>query len=441
MFENLIDRLEQSFKILKGEGRITEVNISETLKEIRRSLLDADVSYKVAKNFCDDVKQVALGQNVIKSVKPGQMLVKIVHDELAKLMGSQASDINIKGNPGIVLVAGLQGSGKTTFCAKLANMCKHKRGQRVLLAAGDVYRPAAIEQLKVLAASIEVDVYSEDGVQDPVRIAKNALKKAKDEQYTLLIIDTAGRLGVDEQMMKEIGDLKKTLNPTETLFVVDSMTGQDAVETAKAFNDVLDFDGVVLTKLDGDTRGGAALSIKAVVNKPIKFISQGEKVDTLDVFHPDRIADRILGMGDVVTLVEKAQEQINEEEARKLKKKFMKNQFTFNDFYKQIQQIKKMGNIKDLASMLPGVGKALKDVDIDNSSFKGVEAIIQSMTPYERENPDVLNGSRRNRIARGSGTNIVEVNRLIKQFEQTKKVMKSVAGGGMRSMMGNMRRH
>lgn len=440
MFENLIDRLEQSFKILKGEGRITEVNISETLKEIRRSLLDADVSYKVAKNFCDDVKQVALGQNVIKSVKPGQMMVKIVHDELAKLMGSQASDINIKGNPGIVLVAGLQGSGKTTFCAKLANLCKHKRGQRVLLAAGDVYRPAAIEQLKVLAASIEVDVYSEEGVQDPVRIAKNALKKAKDEQYTLLIMDTAGRLGVDELMMKEIGDLKKTLNPTETLFVVDSMTGQDAVETAKAFNDVLDFDGVVLTKLDGDTRGGAALSIKAVVNKPIKFISQGEKVDTLDVFHPERIADRILGMGDVVTLVEKAQEQIDEEEARRLKKKFMKNQFTFNDFYKQIQQIKKMGNIKDLASMLPGVGKAIKDVDIDNNSFKGVEAIIQSMTPYERENPDVLNASRRNRIARGSGTNIVEVNRLIKQFEQTKKVMKSVAGGGMRSMMGNMRR-
>ena len=440
MFENLIDRLEQSFKILKGEGRITEVNISETLKEVRRSLLDADVSYKVAKNFCDEVKQVALGQNVIKSVKPGQMMVKIVHDELAKLMGSQASDINIKGNPGIVLVAGLQGSGKTTFCAKLANLCKHKRGQRVLLAAGDVYRPAAIEQLKVLAASIEVDVYSEDGVQDPVRIAKNALKKAKDEQYTLLIMDTAGRLGVDEQMMKEIGELKKTLNPTETLFVVDSMTGQDAVETAKAFNDVLDFDGVVLTKLDGDTRGGAALSIKAVVNKPIKFISQGEKVDTLDVFHPDRIADRILGMGDVVTLVEKAQEQIDEEEARKLKKKFIKNQFTFNDFYKQIQQIKKMGNIKDLASMLPGVGKAIKDVDLDNDSFKGVEAIIQSMTPFERENPDVLNGSRRNRIAQGSGTNIVEVNRLIKQFEQTKKVMKSVAGGGMKSMMANMRR-
>lgn len=440
MFENLIDRLEQSFKILKGEGRITEVNISETLKEVRRSLLDADVSYKVAKNFCDEVKQVALGQNVIKSVKPGQMMVKIVHDELAKLMGSQASDINIKGNPGIVLVAGLQGSGKTTFCAKLANLCKHKRGQRVLLAAGDVYRPAAIDQLKVLAASIEVDVYSEDGVQDPVRIAKNALKKAKDEQYTLLIMDTAGRLGVDEQMMKEIGELKKTLNPTETLFVVDSMTGQDAVETAKAFNDVLDFDGVVLTKLDGDTRGGAALSIKAVVNKPIKFISQGEKVDTLDVFHPDRIADRILGMGDVVTLVEKAQEQIDEEEARKLKKKFIKNQFTFNDFYKQIQQIKKMGNIKDLASMLPGVGKAIKDVDLDNDSFKGVEAIIQSMTPFERENPDVLNGSRRNRIAQGSGTNIVEVNRLIKQFEQTKKVMKSVAGGGMKSMMANMRR-
>ena len=440
MFENLIDRFERSFKLLKGEGRITEVNISETLKEIRRALLDADVSYKVAKNFCDQVKQVAIGQDVIKSVKPSQMMVKIVHDELAKLMGRQASDINIKGNPGIVLVAGLQGSGKTTFCAKLANMCKHKRGQRVLLVAGDVYRPAAIEQLKVLASQIEVDVYSEEGVQDPVRIAKNGLKKAKDEQYTLLIMDTAGRLGVDEQMMKEIGELKKTLNPSETLFVVDSMTGQDAVETAKAFNDVLDFDGVVLTKLDGDTRGGAALSIKAVVNKPIKFISQGEKVDTLDIFHPDRIADRILGMGDVVTLVEKAQEQIDEEEARRLKKKFIKNQFTFNDFYKQIQQIKKMGNIKDLASMLPGVGKAIKDVDIDDDSFKGVEAIILSMTPFERDNPDILNSSRRNRIARGSGTNIAEVNRLIKQFEQTKKVMKSVAGGGMRGMMANMRR-
>ncbi|MGM9774100.1 MAG: signal recognition particle protein [Candidatus Egerieousia sp.] len=438
MFENLIDRLENSFRLLKGEGKITEINISETLKEVRRSLLDADVSYKIAKRFCDDVKEVALGQQVIKSVKPGQMMIKIVHDELAKLMGGSATDINIKGNPGIVLVSGLQGSGKTTFCAKLANLCKNKRGQRVLLVAGDVYRPAAIDQLKVLASQIDVAVYSEDGVQDPLQIAKNALKKAKDDQYSLMIVDTAGRLAVDAQMMEEIGNLKKLLQPSETLFVVDSMTGQDAVETAKAFNDVLDFDGVVLTKLDGDTRGGAALSIKAVVNKPIKFISSGEKVETLDVFHPDRIADRILGMGDVVSLVEKAQEQINEEEARKLKKKFIKNQFNFNDFYTQIQQIKKMGNIKDLASMIPGVGKALKDVDIDNDSFKSVEAIIQSMTPLERENPEVLNGSRRNRIARGSGTSIVEVNRLIKQFEQTKKVMKSVAGAGKMGMMGRM---
>lgn len=439
MFENLIDRLEKSFKLLKGEGRITEVNVSETLKDIRRSLLDADVSYKVAKSFCDQVKAKALGQDVLKSVKPGQMMVKIVHDELATLMGSQASDINIKGNPGVVLVAGLQGSGKTTFCAKLANLCKNKKGQKVLLSACDVYRPAAIEQLKILAQSIQVDVYTEEGVKDPVQIANNALKKAKNEQYSLLIVDTAGRLAVDQEMMNEIGQLKKNLNPSETLFIVDSMTGQDAVETAKAFNDVLDFDGVVLTKLDGDTRGGAALSIKAVVNKPIKFISNGEKVEMLDVFHPERIADRILGMGDIVSLVEKAQEQIDEEEARKLKKKFIKNQFTFNDFYKQIQQIKKMGNIKDLASMLPGVGKALKDVDIDNSSFKNVEAIILAMTPEERENPDILNGSRRNRIAKGSGNSIVEVNRLIKQFEQTKKVMKSIAGGGARSLMRNLK--
>jgi len=430
MFENLIDRLENSFKMLKGEGKITEINISETLKEVRRALLDADVSYKVAKSFCDDVKDIAIGQNVIKSVKPNQMMIKIVHDELAKLMGSEARDINIKGNPGIVLVSGLQGSGKTTFCAKLANYCKNKRGQKVLLVACDVYRPAAIDQLKVLAQSIDVPVYTEEGVQDPVKIGKHALKVAEDGQYNVVIVDTAGRLAVDKQMMDEIGSLKKELKPTETLFVVDSMTGQDAVETAKAFNDVLDFDGVVLTKLDGDTRGGAALSIKAVVNKPIKFISSGEKLETLDVFHPQRIADRILGMGDVVTLVEKAQEQMNEDEARKLKKKFIKDQFTFNDFYKQIQQIKKMGNIKDLASMIPGVGKAIKDVDIDNNSFKGVEAIIQSMTPFERENPEILNGSRRQRLAGGSGTSIVEVNRLIKQFEQTRKVMKNVAGGG-----------
>ena len=439
MFDNLIDRLDRSFRLLKGQGRITEVNISETLKDIRRALIEADVSYKVAKSFCDDVKQVALGQDVIKSVKPGQMMVKIVHDELARLMGSSATDISLKGNPAIILVAGLQGSGKTTFSGKLANQLKNKRGKRVMLVAGDVYRPAAIDQLKVLAESIDVPVYTEEGVKNPVKIAENAVKEAKAKQYDVLIVDTAGRLAVDQEMMTEIGNLKKALNPSEILFVVDSMTGQDAVETAKAFNDVLDFDGVVLTKLDGDTRGGAALSIKAVVNKPIKFISSGEKLDTLDVFHPERIADRILGMGDVVTLVEKAQEQINEEEARKLKKKLIKSQFDFNDFYQQIQQIKKMGNIKDLASMLPGVGRALKDVDIDNSSFKGVEAIIQSMTPFEKEHPEVLNGSRRNRIASGSGTSIAEVNRLIKQFEQTKKVMKNVAGGGLRNRMAQMR--
>ncbi|MBE6245527.1 MAG: signal recognition particle protein [Bacteroidales bacterium] len=439
MFDNLIDRLDRSFRLLKGQGRITEVNISETLKDIRRALIEADVSYKVAKSFCDDVKQVALGQDVIKSVKPGQMMVKIVHDELARLMGSSATDISLKGNPAIILVAGLQGSGKTTFSGKLANQLKNKRGKRVMLVAGDVYRPAAIDQLKVLAESIDVPVYTEEGVKNPVKIAENAVKEAKAKQYDVLIVDTAGRLAVDQEMMTEIGNLKKALNPSEILFVVDSMTGQDAVETAKAFNDVLDFDGVVLTKLDGDTRGGAALSIKAVVNKPIKFISSGEKLDTLDVFHPERIADRILGMGDVVTLVEKAQEQINEEEARKLKKKLIKSQFDFNDFYQQIQQIKKMGNIKDLASMLPGVGRALKDVDIDNSSFKNVEAIIQSMTPFEKEHPEVLNGSRRNRIASGSGTSIAEVNRLIKQFEQTKKVMKNVAGGGLRNRMAQMR--
>ena len=439
MFDNLIDRLDRSFRLLKGQGRITEVNISETLKDIRRALIEADVSYKVAKSFCDDVKQVALGQDVIKSVKPGQMMVKIVHDELARLMGSSATDISLKGNPAIILVPGLQGSGKTTFSGKLANQLKNKRGKRVMLVAGDVYRPAAIDQLKVLAESIDVPVYTEEGVKNPVKIAENAVKEAKAKQYDVLIVDTAGRLAVDQEMMTEIGNLKKALNPSEILFVVDSMTGQDAVETAKAFNDVLDFDGVVLTKLDGDTRGGAALSIKAVVNKPIKFISSGEKLDTLDVFHPERIADRILGMGDVVTLVEKAQEQINEEEARKLKKKLIKSQFDFNDFYQQIQQIKKMGNIKDLASMLPGVGRALKDVDIDNSSFKNVEAIIQSMTPFEKEHPEVLNGSRRNRIASGSGTSIAEVNRLIKQFEQTKKVMKNVAGGGLRNRMAQMR--
>lgn len=444
MFENLIDRLESSFKLLKGEGKITEINVAETLKEIRKALLDADVSYKIAKSFCDDVKQKALGQDVLKAVRPGQMLTKIVHDELTELMGSEAIDIKVKGNPGIVLVAGLQGSGKTTFSGKLALNCKSKRGLKTLLVAGDVYRPAAINQLKVLGEQVGVEVYSEEGIKDPVQIAKNAISKAKAEGYSLVIIDTAGRLAVDEQMMNEIAAIKKAVNPTETLFVVDSMTGQDAVETTKAFNDRLDFDGVVLTKLDGDTRGGAALSIRAVVNKPIKFVSSGEKMDALDVFHPKRIADRILGMGDVVSLVEKAQEQFDEEEARKLQKKLAKDQFTLSDFYTQIQQIKKMGNIKDLASMIPGMGKALRDVDIDNSAFKSIEAIIQSMTPEGKENPDLLNGSRRKRIATGSGTSITEVNRLIKQFEDTRKVMKSMMGGGaaknaMRAM-GAMKR-
>jgi len=443
MFENLIDRLESSFKLLKGEGRITEVNVAETLKEIRKALLDADVSYKIAKNFCDDVKQKALGQDVLKAVRPGQMLTKIVHDELTLLMGSEAQDIKVKGNPGIVLVAGLQGSGKTTFSGKLALNCKTKRGLKTMLVACDVYRPAAIDQLKVLGEQTGVFVYSEEGVKDPVAIANRAITKAKAEGYSLVIIDTAGRLAVDEQMMNEIAAIKKAVSPTETLFVVDSMTGQDAVETAKTFNERLDFDGVVLTKLDGDTRGGAALSIRAVVNKPIKFVSAGEKMEALDVFHPKRIADRILGMGDVISLVEKAQEQFDEEEARRLQKKLAKDQFTLQDFYMQIQQIKKMGNIKDLASMIPGMGKALKDVDMDNSSFKGIEAIILSMTPAEKENPSLLNGSRRKRIAEGSGTSIAEVNRLVKQFEDTRKVMKNMAGGGGKNAlkaMGAMRK-
>lgn len=438
MFENLIDRLESSFKLLKGEGRITEVNVAETLKDIRKALLDADVSYKIAKSFCDDVKQKAMGQDVLKAVRPGQMLTKIVHDELAALMGSEATDINVKGHPGIVLVAGLQGSGKTTFCGKLALNSKNKRGLKTLLVAGDVYRPAAIDQLKVLGEQVGVEVYSEEGVKNPVSIAKNAISKAKSEGFSLVIIDTAGRLAIDEEMMREIEAVKRAVNPTETLFVVDSMTGQDAVETAKAFNERLDFDGVVLTKLDGDTRGGAALSIRAVVNKPIKFVSSGEKMDALDVFHPRRIADRILGMGDVVSLVEKAQEQYDEEEARKLQKKLAKDQFTLEDFYTQIQQIKKMGNIKDLAAMIPGVGKALKDVDMDNNSFKSIEAIIQSMTKEEKNNPAILNGNRRKRIAMGSGTSIAEVNRLVKQFEDMRKVMKSMAGGGAKGAMRNM---
>ncbi|MBO5805061.1 MAG: signal recognition particle protein [Bacteroidales bacterium] len=438
MFENLSEKLERSFKILKGQGKITEINVAETLKEVRRALLDADVSYKIAKTFCDDVKKKAIGQDVLTAVRPDQMMVKIVHDELALLMGSEFSDINIKGNPGVVLVAGLQGSGKTTFSGKLALNCKTKRGQKVMLVAGDVYRPAAIEQLKVLGSQVEVTVYTEDDCKDPVKIAKNAVAKAKAEGYSLVIVDTAGRLAVDEEMMDEISAIKTAINPTEILFVVDAMTGQDAVETAKAFNDRLDFDGVVLTKMDGDTRGGAALSIKAVVNKPIKFISSGEKMEALDVFHPKRIADRILGMGDVVTLVEKAQEQFNEEEARKLHKKLAKDQFTLSDFYQQIQQIKKMGNIKDLASMIPGMAKAIKDVDIDNNSFKSIEAIILSMTLEERDNPQIINGSRRRRIALGSGTTVVEVNRLLKQFEDTRKIMKTVAGGGMRNAMRNM---
>ena len=438
MFENLTDRLERSFKLIKGQGKITEVNISETLKEVRRALLDADVSYKTAKTFCDTVKQKALGQNILIAVKPEQMMVKIVHDELAELMGSEHSELNVKGNPGIVLVAGLNGSGKTTFTGKLALHLKSKKGMKVLVAACDTFRPAAIEQLKTLCGQIQVECYSEDGVKDPIQIAQNAISKARREGYSVVVIDTAGRLAVDEELMNEISALYQAVKPTETLFVVDAMTGQDAVETAKAFNDRLDFDGVVLTKMDGDTRGGAALSIKSVVNKPIKFVSNGEKMEALDIFYPKRIADRILGMGDVVSLVEKAQEQFDEEQARRLHKKLAKNQFTLWDFYQQIQQIKKMGNIKDLASMLPGVGKALRDVDIDNDSFKSLEAMILSMTPYERENPDLINGSRRRRIAEGSGTTVVEVNRLLKQFEGTRRVMKNFAGGS--NIAANMMR-
>ena len=442
MFENLTEKLERSFKILKGEGKITEINIADALKDIRRALLDADVSYKIAKQFCEDVKNKAIGQNVLTAVKPQQMIVKIVHDELAALMGSESYDINVKGNPGVVLVAGLNGSGKTTFSAKLAMNIKSKKGMKVMLAACDTFRPAAVDQLKVLGEQAGVPVYSEAGEKDPVKIAKEAIAKAKSEGYSVVIVDTAGRLAVDDELMDEISSLKNAIHPTETLFVVDAMTGQDAVETAKTFNDRLDFDGVVLTKMDGDTRGGAALSIKAVVGKPIKFVSTGEKLEALDVFHPARVADRILGMGDVVTLVEKAQEQFDEKQARELKKKLAKNQFTLMDFYNQIQQVKKMGNIKDLASMIPGMGKALKDVDMDNDSFKGIEAIILSMTPSEREKPEIINGSRRKRIADGSGTSVQEVNRLLKQFETTRSMMKNVMGGGLQNMMrhGGMRR-
>ena len=436
MFDNLTDRLERSFKLLRGEGRITEINVAETLKDVRKALLDADVSYKVAKNFCDEVKQKAIGQNVLKSVRPGQMMTKIVHDELTILMGGEEVDINLKGpRPVVVLVAGLQGSGKTTFSGKLALMLKSKKSMRPLLAACDVYRPAAIEQLRVLASQVGADLYTEEGNMKPVSIAQNALKHAKTMLYDAVIVDTAGRLAIDEQMMSEIKAIKDAIKPNETLFVVDSMTGQDAVETARAFNERLNFDGVVLTKLDGDTRGGAALSIRAVVHKPIKFVSAGEKMEALDLFYPKRIADRILGMGDIVSLVEKAQEQYSEEEARKLHKKLAKDQFTFNDFYNQIQQIKKMGNIKDLAAMIPGMGKALKDVDIDDSAFKGVEAIIRSMTPQEREQPSLLNGSRRKRIAAGSGSTIAQVNRLVKQFEDSRKLMKNMAGGKIPPIM------
>ena len=445
MFENLSERLERSFKILKGEGKITEINVAETVKDIRKALLDADVSYKVAKDFCNRVKDKAIGANVLTAVKPQQMMVKIMHDELADFMGSEAQDINIKGNPAVVLVAGLNGSGKTTFSGKLALHVKSKRGMKVLLAACDTFRPAAIEQLKVLGEGIGVPVYTEEGEKDPIKIAQDAIRKAKAEGFSVVIVDTAGRLAVDQQLMDEISALHQAIRPQETLFVVDAMTGQDAVETAKAFNDRLDFDGVVLTKMDGDTRGGAALSIKAVVGKPIKFVSSGEKMEALDVFHPSRIADRILGMGDVVSLVEKAQEQFDEKQARELKKKLAKDQFTLWDFYQQIQQVKKMGNIKDLAGMIPGVGKVLKDVDIDNdTAFKSVEAIILSMTPKEREHPEIINGSRRKRIADGSGTSLPEVNRLLKQFEGTRKMMKGAMTGNLMQRMGGMpgmRRH
>lgn len=427
MFENLSERLERSLKILKGQGKITEINVAETLKDVRRALLDADVNYKVAKQFTDTVKAKALGQNVLTAVKPGEMMVKIVHDELASLMGSETAQLNLSGNPTVILMSGLQGSGKTTFSGKLARKLKSEKSKRPLLVACDVYRPAAIDQLKVLGEQINVPVYTEEGNNNPVEIAKNAIRHAKANNLDLVIVDTAGRLAVDEQMMDEIEAIKNAINPQEILFVVDAMTGQDAVNTAKEFNDRLDFDGVVLSKLDGDTRGGAALSIRAVVTKPIKFVGTGEKLDALDLFHPARMADRILGMGDIVSLVEKAQNAYNEEEARKLSKKIAKNQFDFNDFLSQIQQIKKMGNLKDLASMIPGVGKAIKDIDIDDNAFKGIEAIIHSMTREERANPSIINQSRRQRIAKGSGTTIVEVNRMLKQFEQMRKMMKTVS--------------
>ncbi|MBR2149878.1 MAG: signal recognition particle protein [Prevotella sp.] len=434
MFENLSDRLERSFKILKGEGKITEINVAETLKDVRKALLDADVNYKVAKSFTDTVKKKALGMNVLTAIKPGQLMVKIVHDELAELMGGKAVELKLEGRPAIVLMSGLQGSGKTTFSGKLANLLKTRQHKNPLLVACDVYRPAAIQQLHVVGESVGVPVYSEPDNKNVVQIAQNAIREAKQKNYNVVIIDTAGRLAIDEDMMNEIATLKQAVNPDETLFVVDSMTGQDAVNTAKEFNDRLDFDGVVLTKLDGDTRGGAALSIRTVVTKPIKFVGTGEKMEAIDVFHPERMADRILGMGDVVSLVERAQMQFDEEEAKRLEKKIRKNKFDFDDFMGQIQQIKKMGNIKDLASMIPGVGKAIKDIDIDDNAFKGIEAIINSMTPQERKNPDIINQSRRLRIAKGSGTKIEEVNRLMKQFDQTRKMMKMVSGMGSSRM-------
>lgn len=440
MFDNLSERLERSFKILKGEGKITEINVAETLKDVRRALLDADVNYKVAKNFTDTVKEKALGQNVLTAVKPSQLMVKIVHDELTTLMGGDTAELELKGRPAIILMSGLQGSGKTTFSGKLALMLKTKKNRKSLLVACDVYRPAAIDQLKVLGEQINVPVYSELDSKDPVQIALHAIQEAKAKGNDVVIVDTAGRLAVDEQMMNEIEAIKKAINPDETLFVVDSMTGQDAVNTAREFNERLDFNGVVLTKLDGDTRGGAALSIRTVVNKPIKFVGTGEKLEAIDVFHPSRMADRILGMGDIVSLVERAQEQYDEEEAKKLQKKIQKNQFDFDDFLTQIHQIKKMGNLKELASMIPGVGKAIKDIDIDDNAFKSIEAIIYSMTPYERKHPEILNGTRRTRIAKGSGTNIQEVNRLLKQFEQTRKMMKMVTGSKMAGMMQKMKK-
>lgn len=440
MFQSLQDKLDNALHTLKGHGQISEINVAETIKEIRRALVDADVSYKVAKGFTSTVKEKALGQNVLTSLKPGELMTKIVHDEMAELMGGETKELNVQDNPTIILIAGLQGSGKTTFSGKLANYLKKKKHKNVLLVAGDVYRPAAIDQLKVVGSQIDVQVYTEEGNQNPVEIARNAIQKAKEDNKNVIIVDTAGRLAVDEKMMAEIRDVHQAINPTETLFVVDSMTGQDAVNTAKAFNDVLNYSGVVLTKLDGDTRGGAALTIRTVVDKPIKFISTGEKLDKIDVFHPSRMADRILGMGDVVSLVERAQEQFDEEEARRLQKKIAKNKFDFNDFLKQINQIKRMGNMKDLLSMIPGAGKALKGVEIDDDAFKQIEAIIHSMTPAEREEPKIINASRKRRIAKGSGTSVQEVNQLLKQFSQMGQMMKfmqSSQGKNMMKMMGN----